>query len=362
MNDMTASRQWRERPVDERFWTLKDMHAACIARHEASVESKVRLHELVFDTDAVSRELAVVGQGNLAHPSHLAFSQLTELVGLNRSEWLRAAPANLVADTLNWAVRRPEAPRESMVMMWQKGDDGGPGLARCFNTTTYGRLWDADIVAWLREMTADETNGWSRPPAYTDNKYPSGYYSGDRDLFVFMVNPARHLEAGPDSDINRGFFCWNTEVKGGKLQSFGFRAFAYDRVCGNHIVWGAEELFKLWMPHVGQGMSRRAQVETQRVLGAYLESSAKQEEQAIADAQEYVIGGSQDEASTWLRARGFTKTDAEAAWNDAVQRDANLTTLWGAVGSLTRLSQQKKWADDRNEMDRRAGKLMTVVF
>ena len=103
MNDMTASRQWRERPVNERFWTLKDMHAACLARHEASVESRIRLPDLTFNTDAANHELAVVGQGNLAHPSHWAFSQLTELVGLNRVEWLREAPANLVADTLGVA-------------------------------------------------------------------------------------------------------------------------------------------------------------------------------------------------------------------------------------------------------------------
>ena len=361
MNDMVASKQWRERPRDERFWTLKDMHVACLARHDASVESQVALRDLVFNTEAIHHELVVQGQTSLAHPSHWAFTQLTDLLGLNKAEWLRQAPANLVADTLNWAARRPEAPREGMVMMWQRGEGDG-GLVRCFNTTTYGRLWDADIVGWLRNMTQDETNGWQRPSAMTDKQYPSGYYSGDRDLFVFMINPARHLKAGPDSDINRGFFCWNTEVKGGKLQSFGFRAFAYDYVCGNHIVWGAEDLFKLWMPHVGQGMSNRAQVETQRVLGAYLESSPKREEQAIFNATMYSIGNTKDEAAAWLRARGFTKTDAEAAWDEAIQRDADPTTLWNAVGSLTRLSQQKLWADDRNEMDRRAGKLLDVLF
>src|SRR4030042_5459915 len=101
MNDMTASRQWRERPVDERFWTLKDMHAACLARHEASVESRIRLPDLMFDTDKQNQELAVVGQGNLAHPSHWAFSQLTDLVGLNRAEWMRRGPGPLVLGTLN---------------------------------------------------------------------------------------------------------------------------------------------------------------------------------------------------------------------------------------------------------------------
>lgn len=355
-----ASVQWRNRPLDERYWTLADLHEATLARHDASAVSRLRLPDLTFNTGGDSKELVVQGAQSIANPSHLAFDQLCRLTDMPAAT-LRRMPASLVSDNLNWAVRAPDAPRESMVMMWQRGEGGG-GLVRCFNTTTYGRLWDSDVVSWLRRMTSDETNGWTRPPAVTDKQYPSGYYAGDRDLFVFMVHPGRSLEAGPGSDINRGFFVWNTETQGGQRQSFGGLGFAYDRVCGNHIVWGADLLFKFWMPHIGQAMTSRADYEMKRVLGAYMESGAQREEAAIAAAQEFPIGKTKDEASAWLRARGFTKTDAEAAWNEAVQRGADPTMLWNAVGSLTRLSQGKAWADERNEMDRRAGKLLEVCF
>lgn len=355
-----ASRQWASRPPDERYWTLKDLHEACLARHEASVESRLTLKDITFEAGADERALVIQEQQSVASPSHLAFDQVCRLVDAP-APWLRRQPAALVADQLNWAVRADDAPRDSMVMLWQKGA-GGDSLVRAFTTTTYGRLWDSDLVSWLRRMTQDETNGWQRPPAYTDNKYPSGYYSSDRDLFVFMVNPARPLKGGPDNELNRGFFCWNTETQGGARQSFGFRAFTYDRVCGNHIVWGAEDIFKVFMAHVGQGMSLRAQRETERVLGAYLNSGAQQEEQAIAAAMQFNIGATKDKATEWLRARGFTKADAEAAWENAIQRGANPTTLWEAVGSLTRLSQTKGWAGERNEMDRKAGKLLEAVF
>ena len=40
-----ASVQWRNRPLDERHWTLKSLHESTLTRHNASVTSRLRLYK-----------------------------------------------------------------------------------------------------------------------------------------------------------------------------------------------------------------------------------------------------------------------------------------------------------------------------
>lgn len=361
-----AHRQWRDRAPDERFASLKDLHEMVLARRQASVQSRVRIPDLRFEYAQDLKEVVTVGSNSVAVPTHWAFTQLCDYVSAD-ARWLRrvgsgpTADLDLVARNLNWATQN--APRDTMAMLWANG--GRPGVVRCFTTLAYSRLWDADVVRWLREMTQDESNGWHRPPAYTDDKYPSGIYGSDRNVFVFLVNESNALHDG-DKPLNRGFFCWNSEVK---QMSFGFKAFIYDRTCGNHIVWGAEELFNIRMVHIGEHITERASREISRILGAYINAPTQADQAIIDRARVKQIASTKEEAVEWLtsgkhRAMRWSQHDA-VELTDFVEKElgADPTNLWKLVDGATRLSQTKTThTDERTTLDRRAGQLLEVVF
>lgn len=360
-----AHKEWRSRPADECFASLADLHAVVTEQRAHSVQSMVKLNELKFEYVPDLDEVCLVSQhGGTAVPSHWAFTQLCDNVKAD-AQWMRRIGSgyqrdlDLVARNLNWATQH--APRERMAMLWANGQR--PGIARCFTTPSYARLWDSDVVVWLRNLTQDETNGWHRPPSKTDHEAPKGIYGGDRNIFVFLVNDDNPITDG-DGPIYRGFFCWNSEVR---QMSFGFKAFLYKKVCGNHIVWGAEELFDLRMVHIGDKMTSRAEYQLNKVLGAYLLSDTTQDQAVISAAQVKTLGRDKAEVIETLTRgrRGLPKwTAAEAkemtAETERVGKDP--TVVWNLVDTATRLSQRKANADERSALDRKAGALLNVVF
>ncbi|MEJ7663389.1 MAG: hypothetical protein WKG07_29515 [Hymenobacter sp.] len=127
--------------------------------------------------------------------------------------------------------------------------------------SAYSRLWNADVVDGL--VPALDW-GWRVPPARPavddprarpatvedillgqesfglsvkvgDMLAPAGVYAGDRDMFIFLVNPNRVIDDGMKG-LMRGVFVWNSEVGAG---AFKVRTFYLENVCGNHIVWSA---------------------------------------------------------------------------------------------------------------------------
>jgi hypothetical protein len=120
---------------------------------------------------------------------------------------------------------------------------------------------------------------------------PAGLYASDRDMFVFMVNERNPIEDGRGNRLSRGFFCWNSEV-GDK--SFGLMMFLYAHVCGNHIVWGADDVREVRIRHVGSA-NRRAWWEFRRTLSEAVECSAEEEEGRIRAAQSYRIAATKYE-------------------------------------------------------------------
>ncbi len=359
-NLFEAHREWRERKPDERFWSLKELHEVTLARHQASVESRVVPNTMTFSV-ADNNNVVLQGAQSLAVPTHWAFNQMCDLFDAP-APWIRKLPATLAADSLNFAAK--SAPREQMAMMWANG--GNPGVVRCFTTLMYSRLWDSDVVQLLRQMTQDEQGGWHRPPAMTDDKYPSGIYASDRNMFVFLVNEQNRIEDGDEGGLARGFFCWNSEVR---QMSFGFKAFLYKYVCGNHIVWGAENLFDLRMIHIGQGMSYRAQRELGSILGAYISRSTKDEQVVIDAARVKQIGdGTRQSAIDWLSTRGkgnfgqWQTREAEKIVVEVEKQGKDPTNLWNLVNGATRVSQERGYTDERTNMDRKAGRMLEVVF
>lgn len=352
-----AHAQWRERPADECYPDLTELYNATRARQQMCVAARVRPAELRFSVDEARNDIVLMGkQGNVAQPNNWSFTQLAELSHAP-SEWIRRCPPALAVANINHALEN--TPREEMLMMWERA--GNAGTVRAFTSLKYTRLWDYEVVHAIGEITQWGNNGWHRPPSYKDGETPRGLYAGDRNVFIFMVNEDRRIDDGSDGGLARGFFCWNSEV--GQM-SFGFRAFLYRYVCGNHIVWGAQELFNLRMVHIGAHMDGKAMHAIDSTLKAYLNASSELDEAIIGKARHKSVAKDAAGAASWLtqNPRKWNMKQAVEMVSHVEQQGGDPTNLWELVNAASYLSQRKSWADERNAEDRRAGRMLEVAF
>lgn len=379
-----ASSEWANRPADQRFWNLSDLHTACLASKEGSTVTSARFGDLrmtaEFDT------LAIVGPDcQPARMTHYAFGQLAGAIGAPAG-YLRELPPGIAAQAMNVGfARNSELNRTDRELLYHQ--NGDRTLRACLSSR-YEREWDADLCLHLRAL---EHAGWRAPAGRTpsikgipsraathadilpgqinlavgDAISPSGYYASDHDLFAFMVAPDRVIGAGTDA-MMRGVFVRNSEV-GDACLSFTF--FLMQAVCGNHIVWGAQGVHEVRVRHTGSNPMRRALREFEGELRRY-HDAAPEEERMLVSAKRIILGSSKDEILAALvkyckghsiplsekrLGEGYATAVAHQDWY------GDPRTLWANVAGLTHASQQIGYSDDRAIVDRAAGRLLAMA-
>ena len=381
-----ASNQWASRPADERFWTIQEMVDATRALRDKSVQGAVRYGDLRVEAD--NGDLRLLGKTDVpAKLTNWSFSQLSKHAGAPPG-YLRKLPATLAAQNINHGLKGREDDDQARLLLTRTN---GPGsfVARAMTSPRYTRVWNNDVGTRLLDLVGQ---GWVTPPAMHaaaddprareateadcgDHTYitpgtmisPAGIYASDHDMFVFMVNPERQIDDGSDDGLYRGFFVWNSEVG---AQAFGIMMFMFQKVCGNHIVWGAEDVKELRIRHIGEADTRVFQ-ELQVKLIEYSDSSVSDIEAQIKRAQTLVLGANKEEVVDELL--GFSRRKRlqiprktfRAAYDVAESREDDYgdpNTLWGMVSGLTQHSQTLAHTDARVEADRLSGKLMTMAF
>jgi hypothetical protein len=82
-------------------------------------------------------------------PSHWGFGQLAQYANAPAA-YLRRLPAPLAAINLQWGLER-DGLRDEALILGSNGDyGGGPavgGTLRAVTSTSYGRIWDREVVA-----------------------------------------------------------------------------------------------------------------------------------------------------------------------------------------------------------------------
>jgi len=201
-----------------------------------------------------------------------------------------------------------------------------------------------------------EGTGWHIPGSdENDSKAASGLYASDRDMFVFLVNDKNLVEVG-NARLGRGFFCWNSETG---AASFGPTTFLYNYVCGNHIVWGAEEVNELRIIHRNHAINRFYS-RALPVLNRFVENRVESEriKQQISHAVYNRIGDTFEQVQTWFRNRPFNRKEITQAWETSQAEGNEPTTLWGIVQGLTAYVRNLAHLDCRVDLERRAGALL----
>lgn len=359
-NITTASRQWAERPDDERFISLDAMQEFLDHSREFSHARQVSSRALEVRPIAEDpRGLVVCGpNGAAVAPTNWAFSQLAQRAGAPAG-YMRALPAPLAADCLNYGLR--SRPVDDLGVLLYK--NSGPAELRAVTGSGYGRVWNADIVRALRSRFGDGVTGDFRVPgefgkAVEVTKRNTTLYASDRDMFVFLADEDHRIEVpnrrdGKAGQLARGFFVWNSET--GKC-TLGIATFLFDYVCCNRIVWGATEYKEIRVRH-SSGAPDRWIEEVAPAIERYANSSARTITAAIEDARAARI----DDVAAFLNSR-FTQAQARAMEAIHVAEEGRpIETLWDAATAVTAYARPIEYQDARVDLERAAGKILDLA-
>lgn len=358
MDAMMISKQWANRPDDERFASMHDLHEFNLAKRERSQEKGVALDHLRLGVDPNGglllgdREKAVG-----ANLTHWAFGQLCQRVHAPAG-YLRQLPAGLAAIPLQWSM---ETAREDAKLLIRRDAEEDHWTVDAVTSDTYGRIYDAAMSQAIMERVDLEV--WKVPSASyasTNPKRATTLYASDRDCFIALVDDKHPIEVpggnGKDT-LFRGFICRNSEVGAATYDLF---LFLYRMICDNRIIHGLSSARQLKIRHTSGG-PMRFMYEAQPALYGYLTAGTQDTVGAILAAREKTLGRTEADVTAWLKARGFTQSVANRANELAAEEPGNPRSLWNVVNGLTAAAHEVKWGDERLDLEQKASKLLDVV-
>ena len=360
MNDTTASRQWSLRPNDQRFLSLGELKASVEQRKRESWTATPNSKSLRVIPNEESGDVGVQvydpsqGEERVLTPTNWGFGQLAQYAKAPAS-YLRQLPPTLAAINLQYGLEHNSL-RDDMLLL---GQSNGHNALRAMTSTSYGRIWDIDVVNAVERV--NESGRWQIPASSYATKNPkrsTTLYASDRDVFIFLVDPHNPVQVGDDT-LFRGFYTWNSEVGS---QVFGLTCFLYRYICDNRIIWGQTKTKELKIRHTG-GAPDRFIYEGQRYLERYADESSLGLEHDIQKAIAYEIPKASETngVESWLQARGFSSALAKSAVAAARSEEGEARSLWDIVNGITAHARTIPHTDTRVDLERKAGNLMKLV-
>lgn len=348
-----AHKQWVKRPPDERFTTLDAILEFTGKRKRNALEETYALRGLRLHA---THGGGMFLNGHIPHAAltNWSFAQLCQSVKAPAG-YLRTLSAGMAVQCLEYGLARSGGDAKLLLRRNESADADESNFVNAvsaFTSPTYGRIWDYDVVAELLEAV-QQTN-WHPPES---KRGSAGLYASDRDMFVFLVNDERPVDVG-NARLGKGFFLWNSETGSA---TFGLTTFLYNFVCGNHIVWGAEEVRELKIVHRNRALSRFYS-DAIPVLNRFVENRNLDDmiKTTVQQAMDDRVGSTLEEVSTSLKQLPLTRGEIAAAWATGVAEGEDVTSRWGLTQGLTSYARTLPFADRRVNLERRAGALLNV--
>jgi len=334
-----AHRELFRRAEDESFDSLEDLLRHCRDERETSSELWHPPGLLMPQVHNDRVQLHMGTNGAFA-VNHWSFSQLCSLSGVSRDTINCLTP-----ETATRALQetKPSGTKPMQVLV-------GEETVRAIHGTQYSRLWNADLLEAICKATPN-----FQPPqkAVTGG---TGLYCGEQDMFAFLIDPAGWTEIGGDA-FAPGFFVWNSEVG---RRSLGVQTFWFQAVCQNHIVWDAIEVVEFTRKHTGNvGDSVSDICRIVEALACKRDERKDGFAKVIAKAMNEKVGDS-EEATTFLAKHGINRSLVKRAV-DQIGEEGKPFTLWTLVDTLTRLTQDVRYAGDRTEADIKVAQLLALA-
>ena len=340
MTNLTkAHRQLFLRSPDECFESLHELTEHCRDERESSDELWHPPGVLMPRVSDYSVELHLGSDGAYTL-NHWSFSQLCNLCGVSRDT------INILSQETASHALQETMPVGSKPLQILTSEN----TVRAIHGTQYSRLWNAELLEAVQEAAP----GFEPPQKAAGGG--TGLYSGEQDLFAFLIDPVDWTDIDGQA-FAPGFFVWNSEV--GK-RSFGVQTFWFQSVCANHIVWDAVEVVDFSRKHtgnVGDSLSDLCRI-IERL-------ASKRDERK--DAFATVIGkamratvGDAEEATKFLLRNGLTRTLIKKAVAK-IGEEQQPFTIFSLVDALTGLTQEVRYVGDRTDVDRKVSKLLALA-
>ena len=334
-----AHKEIYRRSPDECFATLQDLWEHCRARKQASVD---RWHppQLLKAQPAADALSLAVGKDGAFALNDWSFTQLCRLAGIAKDTVNRLSP-----DTASRAFLEtlPSGNKPLQILTTEQS-------VRSIHGVAYTRLWDSDLIMTLREFATD-----FQPPQRAMNG-ASGLYSGEQDMFCFLIDPLGWTEIEGEA-FAPGFFVWNSEV--GK-RSIGMSTFWFQAVCQNHIVWDAVDVTEFSRKHTASVHDSLSEI--RRTIDALVQKRDARKDGFVSlmrKAMAEKLGDDAEEVEKVLSKNGINRSLAKEAL--AIAREQGRFTIWALVDALTRLSGKLGYAGDRTDADQKAASLLALA-
>lgn len=376
MELMQANRQWSSRPDDERFLSLTSLNdfvqsqrrlsAGKIVSSRALTVSPAKLLGSTADSIAQFDNQALTLQGPSGQEVSLtnwSFGQLAARAGAPAG-YLRTLPSPLTADLLNYGLKHVRDVEDTGILLTRDESNNALITARAVTGPNYGRIWNSTITQSLVNTFGDGVTGTFRVPGeFGPNNKPitkesTTLYASDRDMWVFLADEQNRIELpnrrnGRTGSLARGFFVWNSEVG---AATFGIGTFLFDYMCGNHIIWGAEEYKEIRIRHTASAPDKFIEQAAPTLL-AMSKSSAVGITEGLKAAQQKKI----ENVDEFLASR-FSKSQVTAIKQAHIDdEDRPIETIWDAATGITAYARDVKFTDDRVKLEREAGKVLKLA-
>lgn len=373
-----ASREWATRPDDQRFLTLEDLRAYTEKRKRFSREKAwsaedsdgAAMFKLAYGDDSVYVDGN--GSGKLLF-THNSFGQVASRAGAPAA-YLRTLPPMLAAANLTYGLAHAPGAKEKAKLYMAPLFDGdqiatdpadGRFLGNVLAVTgpQYGRIYDADVVAAAQRMNESAGGIWKVPAASymtTDPRRATTLYASDRDVFIFLVDEGRVIEANGEA-VNRCIIIANSEVGDRSLTVW---TALYRFVCDNRTIWGASDATQIRVRHTS-GAPERFIEEVRPAIESYATSSAKRIEATIKRATETPlrlkdgkVAATAEEQFAWFKEQGFGDLVAKTAVGLARQEEGDSGNVYQAVQGLTAYARGIPHTNARVTLEQQAGELL----
>lgn len=361
VNLTEAHNQWANRPEDERFEDVPSFIQSLRNRQANSYERKATTGDMNVKFD--DKGLYLNGRTTAAELTNWSGGQLCSRMGAPAS-YLRKLPNERAADLLNYHLATtPDTPLN--VMFYEQPDGEGGFTTQAITTEHYGRIFDADVAQAVMDLNERTGNKYRNPVAYKGGQWGAelagaGLYASDRDMFMFLIDGGDCLDVGDRAQLHRGFFVSNSEVGNCSLK---LKFFLFNTVCGNNIVWGAQNITEFTMRHSKYAPTRFVN-EAEPNLLEFINASGNAEAEVIKRAIEYKLPARD---SDWFKGLStgrnapFTNGEVQSAIDMAELEEGQCETLWDLEQGFTAHARHKAHIDARINLEQRAGKLLDIV-
>ncbi|WP_430244267.1 DUF932 domain-containing protein [Neorhizobium sp. DAR64861/K0K2] len=365
-----VSSEWFSRPDDERYLSLTELYDAVKGRADRATARTVETRAVRIEAsrdNAERLELVVPGQDEPISPTHRSFGQLCSLVGAPAT-YMRQLPAPLAGINLQHGLL---SHRAELVKTYE-ADEGRIEL-RAVTGSDYGRIFDHELIAAVMKIAGNGVGDtmWKVPgvldwatmthnPFVDITKDTTTLYASDRDVFVFLVDDTRPIEAGrlPNGEPDlyfRGFYCWNSEV-GSK--TLGIASFYLRAVCMNRNLWGVENFEEITIRHSKFAAQRFAH-EAAPALSSFANSSPAPFVAGIKAARERIVARTDEDRESFLRRRGSSKAETGKIIETVLQEEGRPPeSIFDFVQGMTAHARTKAHQDSRLELEAKAKVLL----